>query len=597
MSKGKVKRRARQSKNKRNLPSNRITKKNKRLHKRTNKKTSVKRNIYANKNVQNRCVNEETKKIEKNKIKKEKKSINKKKIILIIFILLIIISFFGILWYLENVVFIAKELVEIEVGTKTEIDVREFLKDYNLEGEIKLLTDTSKIDFNKIAEYDIEFEFKNRKYNSKLQFVDTVPPVVEFKNVDSYIDYVFNPNDFIVSKTDVTEMTVEIENQPEITQFRQYPIVIVVRDAGGNETIGNVILNTSYIKTEYTLELGTPLTHEALLSNPVGDRDVLPQSELDRINTSPVGDYEIITSNRGTQVTTKIKVQDTTPPVLALKEVTIYNDQTTLDKSAFIENVTDFSETTTELKTALPFGQVGTHDVQIEAKDIYGNATTQGTKLNIIKDTVGPVISGLGSLSVGKNAAVDWNRGVSSKDAKDGACTFTVDTSSVNLGVAGTYVATYISKDNAGNTTKKTRTITVNPDANDVYNKASEWLSRTGTDPISIKNYVAHTIKYNGNTNRNSLWGAWVGFTSLRGDCYVHAATTNMLLQKAGYSCMIVNATDNSHYWNLVNVGGVWRHLDSTPPTYCNSGLMTDAERFATLRGKDWNRAAFPPAE
>ena len=67
LSKGKIKRRAKYSKNQRNLPANRIIKKNKKIRKRTNKKTSAKRNIYANKNVQNRCVNEETKKIEKNK--------------------------------------------------------------------------------------------------------------------------------------------------------------------------------------------------------------------------------------------------------------------------------------------------------------------------------------------------------------------------------------------------------------------------------------------------------------------------------------------------------------------------------------------------
>ena len=527
-----------------------------------------------------------------------KRKINKKKVAIATIISIIIISIvIGIIWYVINVVLAVKDVLTIEVGTKTQIEAKEFLKNQDAKGEISLITDISGIDFNKIAEYDVEIKFNNRTYKSKIKLVDTTPPQVEFKDVSAYIDYVFNAEDFIVSKTDVTQMTVEIENQPEIKEYKEYPITIIVKDEGGNETRGNVILNTSYIKKEFTLELGNKLTHEDLLSNPVGDRNLLPQSELDRINSSPIGEYEIKTVNQGVEFITKIKVQDTTPPNLELKDAQIYNDETKIDKSAFIKTVTDASEYTTELKTEIPFKQVGTYDIEIEAKDVHGNTIKKTAKLNIIKDTKGPVFSGLSALTISKNAKVDWNKGVTAKDEKDGTCTFTVNTSSANLGVAGTYTITYTAKDKTGNTTNAKRKVTVSPDASDVSAKATEWLGKSGTSPLGIKNYVANNIKYSTATNRNQTWGAWQGFTTLRGDCYVHAAATNMLLQKAGYSCMIVNATDNSHFWNLVNVGGVWRHLDSTPPRYSANGLMTDAERYATLNGKDWNRDAFPKAE
>ena len=543
---------------------------------------------------------QDTKKIKREKkSKKDKRKINTKKVLIYAISSILLVTIIAlIVWYMINFVFIMKENLQLEVGTTTSVDARQFLNNYNQEGDIKLLTDLSTIDFNKINEYDIELEFNGRKYKSKLQLVDTVAPQVEFKNVNAYIDYVFNPDDFIVSKTDITEMTVEIENQPEIKEYKEYPITIIVRDQGGNETRGDVILNTSYIKSEFTLELGNTITPEDLLSNPVVDGHLLPQSELDRINSSPIGEYEIKTVNMGMEYTTKIKIQDTTAPNLVLQDVTIYDDETKLDKTAFIQSITDASEYTTELKTQIPFKQVGTYDIQIEAKDIYNNTVTQTAKLTIQKDTVGPVISGLGNLTVNKNSKVDWNKGVSARDAKDGACEVVADASSVNLGVSGTYNVTYTSKDKSGNTTKKTRKVTVSPDATDVSNKAQEWLSKSGRDPISIKNYVSNTIKYSTATNRNPTWGAWMGFTQLRGDCYVHAAVTNMLLQKAGYSCMIVNATDNGHYWNLVNVGGSWRHLDSTPPDYSKNGLMTDEQRASTLKGgRDWNRSAFPKAE
>ncbi len=531
------------------------------------------------------------------KEKKVKEKTKKSRKIICLILATIAISTIAIvaIGYTEKYIFCVKKDLNIEVGSKTEIDARDFLKDYNAEGEIKILTDTSAIDFNKISEYDIELEYNNKKYYSKLHLIDTTPPEVKFKNVNAYIDYILNAEDFIESKNDVTQMTVEIENPPEINEFKEYNITIIVRDEGGNETRGEVILNTSWIKSEFVLELGNILTHEDLLANPEGDRDVLPQSELDRINASPVGEYEIKTVNQGVEFTTKIIIQDTQPPNLVLTDVTIYNDQETIAKEAFIKEVSDPSEYTTELKTEIPLKQVGTYDIEIEAKDIYGNATTQVAKLNIVKDTTGPIFSGLTAMSVSKNSNVDWNKGVSANDAKDGKCEFTVDTSGCNLSVAGSYTVTYTTKDKSGNTTKKTRNVTVNPDAQDVYAKADAWLANSGRDALSIKNYVSQHIKYSSSTNRSEIWGAWMGFTQLRGDCYVHAAALNMMLQRAGYSCRIVAATNYGHYWNLVNIGGTWRHLDAT---YKGLGLMNDEERKATLKnGMDWNRDAYPKAE
>lgn len=558
---------------------------------------AIQEDIEENEEIQ-KSDNEEEEETEETGETKEKKRINKKKVVIVLTIIIAIIASISLLtWYLINVVFAIKDVVQVEVGTTTQLEPRDFLKNHDAKGDISIITDVSNIDFNKIAEYEIEVEFNKRKYKSKLQFVDTTPPQVEFKNVVAYIDYVFNADDFIANKTDVTQMTVEVENQPDITEYKEYPITIIVKDEGGNETRGDVILNTSYIKSEFVLELGNKLTYEDLLANVEADKHLLPQSELDRISGSAIGEYEIKTVNQGREFITKIKVQDTTPPNLELKDVKIYDDQTTLDKSAFIKSVTDASEYTTELKTQIPFQQVGTYDIEIEAKDALGNTSKQIAKLNIVKDTVGPVFSGLSNLSIAKNANVDWKKGVTARDEKDGNCDFTVNTSSANLGVAGSYTITYTAKDKAGNTSTGRRKVTVNPDASDVNAKAQEWLGKSGSSPLAIKDYVANTIKYNSATNRSTLWGAWMGFTTLRGDCYVHAAVTDMLLKKAGYQCYIVNATDNSHFWNLVNVGGSWRHLDSTPPRYSTHGLMTDAEREESLNGKTWNKDAFPKAE
>ena len=62
---------------------------------------------------------------------------------------------------------------------------------------------------------------------------------------------------------------------------------------------------------------------------------------------------------------------------------------------------------------------------------------------------------------------------------------------------------------------------------------------------------------------------------------------------------MMVHCTDDSHYWNMVNVGG-WKHIDGTK----NNGnypiaLMNDKTRYDTLQflhPRDWDRSKYPAA-
>ena len=61
-------------------------------------------------------------------------------------------------------------------------------------------------------------------------------------------------------------------------------------------------------------------------------------------------------------------------------------------------------------------------------------------------------MSGLGDKTVAKNSSIDYLSGVKATDARDGNCEVTVESSNVNLGVAGTYYATYSSRDKKGNT-------------------------------------------------------------------------------------------------------------------------------------------------
>ena len=70
-------------------------------------------------------------------------------------------------------------------------------------------------------------------------------------------------------------------------------------------------------------------------------------------------------------------------------------------------------------------------------------------------------------------------------------------------------------------------------------------------------------------------------------------------LNKAGYSNQLIHRADNGHYWNLVNVGGAWRHIDATPSPRHTLGLLTDDQKWndAGLDGVGWDKSKWPAAE
>lgn len=537
---------------------------------------------------------------DKKEKKADKKVENKKleNILVIVIYILALITFATDIYYIYGKMAPKFKDITIEIGYSEELNLKHFVTKEKYIEDSKILTDLSTIDLNKVGEYDIELMYKQKNKTVKLYLVDTTAPEVKFQDITRYIGYEINAEDFILEKSDLSEMYVEVTNIPEITEFGKYPITIVVKDKFENVTSKECILTIDWLKYDITLELGTQLTKEDILMRPEEDAKLVSQSELDRINKSPVGDYTITLTNNGIEYVINIKIQDTMPPELELKDVTIYDDER-IDKSRFIVSCKDASKNVeTTLLTQIDYSKIGTQVVTVEAKDEYGNKIEKQANLTIRKDKEGPVFSGLKEMTVAKNSTIDYRSGVKAVDAKDGNCEFTVDTSKVNIGEAGTYYAIYNSKDTKGNTTTTKRKINVKHNQEDTNNKFNEFYNTylAGKDAYGIISTIRSEISY------NSSWGeddpVWYGLTNRKGNCYVHVLMAQKALTKAGISNQIVKTTDGTHYWNLVNVGGVWRHYDSTPGNHL-IGPATDDEKFASsaMQGRDWNRSAYPEAK
>ena len=592
------------------------------LDKKHNGKHSINRNEQKDQQM------EQSKNDEKSSsnLKSNKKTI---KIIIISIISIIVISCLAIILF--NIFRPKiKNIVQIELGTQ-EIKIQDFLTEEKDAENAEFITDISQIDLSKVGTHEITIKLNNKEYKSVLEIKDTTAPEVKFQDVCAYLDYQINPEDFIVEKNDKSNMEVSIGNEITINGFGYYHPIIIVKDEYGNQSSQVCLLIISYIKNKITLEYGNKLTKQDLLFNFDEYQDTVNQEDLDVINNSDVGEYELKSNYQGQEKITKIIIQDTVAPELVLKNVSLYTGQTITDANQFVEKAEDLAGVTLNILTEINYSTIGDQEVTIEATDGHGNKTSQKAILTIKEDKEGPVFSGLSDLKVTKGSTADYKKGVTAKDDKDGDVEFTVDSSSVNLDKAGTYNVTYTATDKSGNATTQNRKVVVSEktttsstsssstsnsssSSSDVYAKADEFIAKatsgvsgTSNKIIAIKNYLRNNIKYSHRYNASNTGSvnnaAMKAFTAYEGDCYIHAAAAQVMFTRIGVQSIIVNALDYTHYWNMVDINGGWKHVDPTPGwAYADVDFMNDAKRLETLRRisgyeyRDWDRSKFPVA-
>ena len=592
------------------------------LDKKHNGKHSINRNEQKDQQM------EQSKNDEKSSsnLKSNKKTI---KIIIISIISIIVISCLAIILF--NIFRPKiKNTVQIELGTQ-EIKIQDFLTEEKDAENAEFITDISQIDLSKVGTHEITIKLNNKEYKSVFEIKDTTAPEVKFQDVCAYLDYQINPEDFIVEKNDKSNMEVSIGNEITINGFGDYHPIIIVKDEYGNESSQECLLTISYIKNKITLEYGNKLTKQDLLFNFDEYQDTVNQEDLDVINNSDVGEYELKSNYQGQEKITKIIIQDTVAPELVLKNVSLYTGQTITDANQFVEKAEDLAGVTLNILTEINYSTIGDQEVTIEATDGHGNKTSQKAILTIKEDKEGPVFSGLSDLKVTKGSTPDYKKSVTAKDDKDGDVDFTVDSSSVNLDKVGTYNVTYTATDKSGNTTTQNRKVVVSEktttsstsssstsnsssSSSDVYAKADEFIAKatsgvsgTSNKIIAIKNYLRNNIKYSHRYNASNTGSvnnaAMKAFTAYEGDCYIHAAAAQVMFTRIGVQSIIVNALDYTHYWNMVYINGGWKHVDPTPGwAYADVDFMNDAKRLETLRRisgyeyRDWDRSKFPVA-
>ena len=486
--------------------------------------------------------------------------------------------------------------VTIELGSEMPA-VQAFLTDAADPAKAKLVTPQTEIDLTKAGKQELTFSYGKKTQKVTLTIQDTVAPQVKFRDVITSIDKVPEADAFVEEIVDAAQTTVAYVEQPIAPEtYGEVQVTIRVTDASGNSVEGQCKLHYTWMYSQVTLELGQQLEKADLLLRPEKDGDLIDQLTLDEINASPVGVYTITSTSMGQNCVCTVTVQDTTPPTLELQTVHIDIGET-LSVNSFVKKAEDVSgDVEVKLLTTVDITKEGTCTVTVEAKDVNGNVTTGKATLKVTLDSKAPVFSGVGNVTLAKYSTFDFYAGVKAVDARDGQVTFSVDYSKVDMTKAGSYYAVYTAQDSLGNTATYRRKITVDHDEEDTQAMVESIAASLPDDVEKIRNYVRNNIYY------NSDWGGddpvWFGFTQKVGNCYVHALCFQRLLDEKGYESQLIWVKDKSHYWLLVKIDGVWYHMDATPgPLHSKYSVMTDAQRYATLSGRDWDRSQWPACE
>ena len=483
----------------------------------------------------------------------------------------------------------------VELGTET-ISVEAFMTEFANARNSGIVTDLSTVDISVVGDIPLTLRSGRKDETVTLTIEDTTPPEAEFISwLQKTPDYIPDPSDFVASYHDLSDVTVYFaENEIVPLNYGDQSFTVVVEDACGNAVSQVCTLSIIWMKSEYTVELGEPLSKEDLLFDPEQDGYRIEQSDIDVINESGTGEYTI--ASIMDESICQVHVVDTTPPELTVKDISIFKgEKVTVDN--FVESCFDISgDVEIRLMTEPDVNTLGKQSMTIEATDINGNITTATATLAVVRDKKPPVIKGLTTLSVAKNSTPDYLAGVSAIDTADGVCEVTFDASRVNLAAAGTYYVTYTSKDTDGNVATSRRTVVVGHDQADTDALADSIAAGLGSDPEAIRDYVRNTIKYSHNAGGDDP--VWYGFTNKSGNCLVHALCLQSLLTRKGYETQLIWVTDQSHYWLIINLDGVWRHIDATPGSlHTKYSLMTDEQRYSILQGRDWDRSAWPACE
>ena len=119
----------------------------------------------------------------------------------------------------------------LEAGDQ--LEVKNLLKD---DVEASFITSIDESITHSVGVHDVQLSAKGTKYTVKINTVDTVAPKAKVKNITTYLNDPIDPQAFIESIDDQTNVKVSISNKIDNTKEGKQTVELLFTDEGDNQT-------------------------------------------------------------------------------------------------------------------------------------------------------------------------------------------------------------------------------------------------------------------------------------------------------------------------------------------------------------------------
>ncbi len=486
--------------------------------------------------------------------------------LLVTFILLLSGLLVGGCFYVDSLTY---KVSYVEAGV--EVKPQDFFKSPTPDAEFA--GGAPEFDTHVPGEYQVNVKSGLFSHKCTLYVRDTIAPLGTVNPVSLGYGQICRPDDFVSDVQDATTVSVVFAEAPDFGKWGEQGVVILLSDMGGNITRLETTLFINPVLAELEWEVGAapPTVEDFTLA---GQEKKLLTTGID---TSQPSRQTVSIEVDGIAYSSILSITDTVPPVVEVRNVNGFIN-TPVSADDFLVSVQDISPVTAAFVTEPDLTIAGSQEVSLVFTDGSGNEAVVSAVLTLAEDTEPPVISGARDITYVMGTSIAYKKNVTVTDNSGKEITLNVDNSQVNLEAEGVYPVTYSAVDHAGNAASVTVNVTVlamTYDVNEVYGYADAVLASIFTEGMSqydklqaIYNYVKTNVGYISHSDKGDwVKAAYEGFVQKQGDCYVYACTTKVLLDRAGITNMDIEKipSKTTHYWNLVDIGEGWHHLDTTP--------------------------------
>lgn len=493
-------------------------------------------------------------------------------------LLIAVIAFCFVAVSIFAVVFLPNRLkpeMTMEAGQVTVLREDQFIK---TKDQGTFTEETKKIDLSIPGEYDVRVKIGFMTYKSTLYIIDTTEPIVVLRHIISPLGKKINPEDFVLTAQDNTELHYEFIVAPDPNSVGIQDVSIEISDLGNNKTVQTSSVLVSQIKEKVTIEAGNPIPviDDFLMEERVDETFITKLESLKLV----VGVYPIEIKVGERILISQLEVIDTIAPTATLVTVNAFVSDT-IEASKFVKNIIDKSIVTVSFKDKIDItANEGTFEPVILLTDAGNNVTELIGKIIVIKDTEAPVIKGTGlrdrTVYIGEN--YNYKAQVFATDNRDGTVKVTVS-GSVDFSKVGVYPITFTAKDKAGNSASEKITVTVkthppfeakgstgNSELNAVVDKlfAKMLHGDMSTYEVTKKIYdFGRTIHYQAGA-WESEWTARAIWTinNRIGNCYGRMYAMEAMFTRAGITNRERIKYNGEHSWNQVDIGSGWQNID-----------------------------------